>query len=306
MVVFRPGDLELDTPSLTLDQPCSPVRIQRVRLNMIFLLTCEGGRSYLVNVTGRPITFVSLPNAIVALAYSARYSLALTMFNSTTTVSIQEVLSQSVSTRIIQLNTVVIHGADFGPDDKFAYIATDRGIVFINVLMAFEGAAQFIHMSNIPVCSQCTPVVFLNSTFALVSSSMIGSNQLRFFDLSIWPPVNSMNRTLNNQPKLYWYDYQYTEPTITPMVSPTQSIIPSSSVSPSGHTITRDNDGLSDGAIVGIVVGACVLAFAILVNATIICAVCHRQRQKDNDVTVRNTVLFSATQANGRDQMVPG
>ena len=306
VVVFRPGDLELDTPSLTLDQHCAPVRIQRVRLNMIFLLTCEGGRLYLVNVTGRPITFVSLPNSTAALAHSARYSLALTVSNSTTTVTIQELLSQSMATRIIQLNTVVIYASDFGPDDKFVYIATDRGIVFIDVIMALEGAARFTHTAVIPVCSQCPPVVFLNSTFALVSSSIMGNNRIQFFDLSIWPPVNSMNRTLNNQPKLYWYDYQYTESTSTPTISPTQSVAPSSSVSPSGHRDTRDSDGLSDGAIVGIVVGACVLAVAILVNATIICAVCHRQRQKGNGVMVPNTILLSETQPNSRNQMVPG
>ena len=295
VVVFRPGDVELDTPSLTLEQPCTPVQIQRVRLNMIFLLTCEGGQSYLVNVTDRPITFVSLPNAISALAHSARYSLTLTMSNSTATVSIQEMLSQSVATRIIQLNTVMIYGADFGPDDKFAYIATDRGIVFINVLMAFEGAAQFTHTAVIPVCSQCPPVVFLNSTFALVSSITTGSNQIRFFDLSTWPPVNSMNRTLNNQPKLYWYDYHYIEPTLTITVSPTQSVIPSSSATPTSYTDTNDHDGLSGGAIIGIVIGAS--AFMII-TVTIICAVCRWQWQ--------NTIHTTRTLPNVTEQLVTG
>ena len=298
VIVFRPGDLELDTPPLTFDQPCAPVQIQRVRPSMIFLLTCEDGQSYLVNVSGRPVTFVSLPNSIAALANSARYSLALAISNSTATVTIQEMLSQSVVARIIQLDTVVIYGIDFGPDDKFAYIATDRGIVFINVLMALEGAAQFTHMVAIPVCSQCPPVAFLSNTIVLVSSSIAGSNQLQFFNLSSWPPVNSMNRTLNDQPKIYWYDEQYIEPTLTPVVSTIQSIMPSSSVV---HTDTKDSDGLSGGAIVGIVVGACVLAITIAIAVTIICVMCQRQRQEqEHDHPTVGTVQ------NVREQLVPG
>ena len=288
VVVFRPGDLELDrTPPLTFNQPCVPVQIQRVKTNMIFLLTCEDGQSYLVNVSGRPVTYVSVPNSIAALANNARYSLALAMSNSTATVTIEELISQSVATRIIQLNTVVIYSIDFGPDDNFAYVATDRGIVFIDVVMALEGAEQFAHMARISLCSQCPPVVFLSSTIALVSSSTAGNNQLQFFDLSSWPPVNSMNRTLNNQPKLYWYDEQYIEPTLTPVVSTTQSIMPSSSVV---HTDTKDSEGLGGGAIVGIVVGACVFAVIIFIAVTIICVMCKRQQQEDHPAvgTLRN------------------
>ena len=301
VVVFRPGDLELDrTPPLTFNQPCVPVQIQRVKTNMIFLLTCEDGQSYLVNVSGRPVTYVSVPNSIAALANNARYSLALAMSNSTATVTIEELISQSVATRIIQLNTVVIYSIDFGPDDNFAYVATDRGIVFIDVVMALEGAEQFAHMAGIPVCSQCPPVAFLSSTIALVSSSTAGSNQLQFFDLSNWPPMNSMNRTLNNQPKLYWYDYQDIKPTSTPADSKTtQSIIPSSLVLPTGHTDKMDRDGLSVGAIVGIVF-VCMLPVAVISIVAVICAVYQWQRQKGRTVCPRRST------PDGKEQLVPG
>ena len=280
VAVFRVEDLELDIYPLPLDQPCVPMRMQKLQLDFIFLLICEDGQLHLVNVSGR-ISFVSLPTLITALSHNARYSLVVTLVNSTATMTFQEVLSsQSTAfTRIESFNAMMIHSADFGPDDKFAYVAIDRGIVFIDVIMALEGVEQFTHMVNIQVCSQCPPVVFLTGTIALVSSNTAGSNQLlQFFDLTSWPPLNSINRTLSGQPKYYWYDDQYIQPTPTsiPAISTTHTTIslpssPLSSISFTGSAAnTRQHDELSGGAIVGIVVGAFLLACLLIVVVVVV------------------------------------
>ena len=304
IVIYGVQTFELDTYSLQeLDQPCVPLRIQKLQSDIAFLLTCQGGRSYLVNTSGGipNINLVSIPNPVMAIANNLRHSLALTVVNSTATVTIQEVLSQPAAVRTIQLNATVILGVGFGPDDKFAYVATNREIIFIDVLMALEGARQFTHATSIPVCSQCPPIVFLNNISALVTSSNTPNNAIiQFFDLSSWPPLNSMNRTLSNQPKLYWYNGQYIQP--TPTISRTTSLVSSSNslnVSPTSPADARQHDGLSSGAIAGIIVGVCAatallgLAVGIIV---IICVKCHE------DDVVR------PPQENGgyRDQMVPG
>ena len=259
VVVFRPGDSEPDTLPLTLNQPCVPVRIQKVKSDVMFLLTCEYGQSYLVNVSVEPVNLVSLPNStILALTNNGYYSLALTMINSTVTITIHESQSEAY-----QLNATMIFGADFGPDDKVAYVATDKGIYFINIVMALEGApaVNFTHEFNTPVCSECSPVVFLNSTIALVSSRSKSQmqTQLQIFDLSSWPPVNFINRTLNDQPKLYWYDNQYIQPTL---VIP--SLIPSVTPTDARDKI-KEKPPLSDGAVGGITVSAVVIAIVITI-----------------------------------------
>ena len=268
IVAFKPGDSESDTLPLILEQPCVPVRIHKVRSDVIFLLTCEDGRSYLVNVSVEPVNLVSLPNStILALTNNGDYSLALTMINSTATITIHE--SQS-EIEAHQLNAVKIFGADFGPDDQFAYVATDKGIDFINIVMALEGAPteNLTHRVNTLVCPECPPVIFLNSTIALVSSVESSKSQmqiqLRIFDLSSWPPVNLINRTLNDQPKLYWYDNQYIQPTlVTPSLTP--SLTPS--VTPTdGRGKGKENPPLSDGAVGGITaVSAVVIGIAIII-----------------------------------------
>ena len=276
VVMFRPGDSEPKALPLTAcDQPCMPVRIQKVRSDVIFLLTCEDGWSCLVNVSVGSIncTCFSLSNStILALANNARYSLV----NSSTNVTIHEVSSQSP---VYILNATIIYGTDFGPDDKFAYVVTDKGIHFINVVMALEGAQaeNFTYTVSIPVCSEC-PVVFFNSTTVLVSS--MGSSkslmqiQLQFFDLSTWPPVNSMNRILNDQPRLYWYDDQYIQPTsVTPF--PASSVLPTSAADQ--HEV---NSQLSGGAVGGITVGAVVIAIVCAVVIIIILKTGHRLNRR--------------------------
>ena len=242
VVVFRPGDSELETLPLTaLNQSCMPKHIQKVRSDVIFLLTCEDGQSCLVNVSVEPIncTCFSLPanSTILALANNARYSLV----KSSTNVTINEVSSQSP---VYILNAMDIYGGDFGPDDKFAYVVTDKGIHFINVVMALEGAQagdSTVYTVNISVCTECPPVVFLNCTTVLVSS--VGSNntshiqtQLQFFDLSSWPLVNSISKMLNDLPRLYWYDNHCIRPnSVTPSHAP--------SVSTTVATITSATSG---------------------------------------------------------------
>ena len=265
VVVFKVGDsdLELEISQPLLGSSCVPARIQKLRSDVIFIVMCQDGQSYLVNIsTIRLISFINLPTMIIALAYNARYSLTLTMLNSTATVTIQEALSQPLATKNIQLNTMVIYGSGFGPDDNFAYIATDRGIVFINVVMALEGTEQFTFTASIPVCSQCPPLVFVNSTIALVSSNT-GDNQfvttlIQVFDLSSWPPLNVMNSPLSKRPKFYWSDNQYD--VIQPYI-----------------VIIDTGDKLSDGAIAGIVIGSLFLLF-ILICICICCT--DRCRQK--------------------------
>ena len=80
--------------------PCAPVRIQRQqRFSNAFLLTCADGQLYLVNISIAPISFVSLPNSIMAIAHSAEYGLIIILSRSTATVTIQEILAQSAATR---------------------------------------------------------------------------------------------------------------------------------------------------------------------------------------------------------------
>ena len=67
--------------------------------------------------------------------------------------------------------------------------------------------------------------------------------------------------------------------------------------------LERNSDGLSVGAIVGIVVSACVVAVSVLAIVTIICAVCHRRQLRPR---TRPSVTTNAARSNGRDQMVPG
>ena len=69
--------------------------------------------------------------------------------------------------------------------------------------------------------------------------------------------------------------------------------------------LERNSDGLSVGAIVGIVVSACVVAVSVLAIVTIICAVCHHQQLRPRPRT-RPSVTTNAARRNGRDQMVPG
>ena len=271
VVELGPGDSESrhKFPLPTLAPPCVPAEIKNVatRLDMIFLLTCEDGRSYLVNIFIEPIRLIRLsylPNSMVlALANYEWYSLIFTMINSTAILTIQELLSQSNTTRIIQLDTVVIYGADFGPDDKFAYVTTNRGIVFINVLMALKGAEaeNFTHTVTIPLCFQCPSVVFLSNTIALVSSTEVESYQLLIFNFSSWPPVNSLNKTLIKQPKCYWYEHWYRDvayccPPTLPSVSPTDS--------------EDTKDHLSGRTIGGIVGGISATVVVIIVTVTII------------------------------------
>ena len=282
IIIYGVQTFELDRYPLVLDQPCVPVRIQKMQSDIAFLLTCQGSRSYLVNISAgiSNINLVSIPNPVTAIANSIRYSL--TVINSTATITIREVLSQPAAVRTIQLNTTTIYGAGFGPDDKFAYVATDREIIFIDVLMGLEGIERFTHTTPIPVCSQCPSVVFLNNTSALVSSSDTPNNAIiHFFDLSSWPPLNSMNRTLSKQPKVYWYNDQYIQP--TPTITQTTSFVSSSNspnVSPTGPADALQDDGLSDGAIAGIVVGVvlCAVWAGLFSGAVIYCVRSRRVR----------------------------
>ena len=138
--------------------PCIPVRIQRHRLSSIFLMTCENDHQYLVNISVT-VSFIGLPTSVISLANSARYSLAISLSNSTATLTIQEILSQPGATRTVQLNTIVILGADFGPDDKFVYVATNIGVIFINVAMALDGDEEFKYTIPSQLCSECPSVV---------------------------------------------------------------------------------------------------------------------------------------------------
>ena len=172
----------------------------------VFLLTCEDQSQYLVNISTRPVNFLNLPNMVTALANSARYSLIYN--NSTATVTIQEVSSQpAAATRTIILNAaVIIYDANFGPDDVFAYIATNRGIVFINVAMALNGAEEFGYIITTQPCSQCPPVIFLKYNTAVITTSI--SDQfimLEFFHL--WPHSLQwfLCKMLNKQPRWYWF-----------------------------------------------------------------------------------------------------
>ena len=80
VVVFRPGDSEPNILPLILEQPCVPVHIQKVRANVIFLLTFEDGQSYLANVSVESVSLVSLPNStILALTNDGDYNLTLTL-----------------------------------------------------------------------------------------------------------------------------------------------------------------------------------------------------------------------------------
>ena len=305
IIIYGVQNSELDTSTLQLDQPCVPLHIRKLQSNIAFLLTCRGGRAYLVNTSaGIPnINLVSIPHPVIALAIAnnLRYSLVI---NSTVIATIQELLSQPATVRTIRLNATMIYGAGFGPDDKFAYVATDREIIFINVLIGLdrEGVEQFTHTIPIPVCSQCPAVMFLNNVTALVSSGDTPNNAIiRFFDFSRWPPLNSLNRTLSKQPKVYWYNDQYIQP--TPTISPTTSLLSSLSslsVSPTGHG-TSQNDGLSDGAIAGIVVGA-VCAVALL-GGVVAVIIFVKRCKEDSEVAIPPVIPL---QLNNRDQMVPG
>ena len=279
VVVLKPGDSELETLPLTaLNQSCKPVHIQKLRSDVIFLLTCEDGRSCLVNVSVEPIncTCFSLPanSTILALATNARYSLV----KSSTNVTINEVSSQSA---VFVLNAMDIYGGDFGSDDKFAYVVTDKGIHFINVAMALEGAQAgdfTIHTVNISVCTECPPVVFLNCTTVLVSS--VESNNtshiqtdLQFFDLSSWPSVNSISKILNDQPRLYWYDNHCIQPnSVTPSHAPpingTSATITNSSDPSGSEPSSTDNE--EDESVDGIVGGSVGGLVAVIITVIII------------------------------------
>ena len=285
-----------------------------MRSNVIFLLTCEGGQSCLVNISEEPINYTcfSLPNStVLAIANNnARYILASTMTNSAAIVTIHDILLQST---VYLLNTTIIYGADFGPGNKFAYVATNNGIDFVNIVMALEGASaeNFTHRVNIPACSECPPVVFLNSTIALVTSSTLENNQLQSFDLSSWPPLNLMNKTLIKQPKLYWHDDQYNDiieptPTVTSTTLISLSSLPLSlfskpipTVFPSNNTgsgDSGDNDsgndadsgddagkgGLSSGTIAGIVGVVGTVLIVTITVAIVVKALHHLQWEKNS------------------------
>ena len=299
IVVFRPGDSELATLPLTVhDQPCVPVCIQKLRSDVIFLLTCEDGRSCLVNVSVEPIncTCFSLPanSTILALANNARCSLV----KSSTNVTINEVSSQSA---VFVLNAMDIYGGDFGPDDKFAYVVTDKGIHFINVVMALEGAQtgdSTVYTVNISVCTECPPVVFLNCTTVLVSS--VGSNstslmqtQLQFFDLSSWPSVNSISKMLNDQPRLYWYDDHCIQPnSVTPSHAPptngTSATITNSSEPSGAEPSSTDNEeDQSVDEIVGGSVGGFVAVIITVIIIVYITKTVHRFRWRAEQLVSR-------------------
>ena len=282
IVIFGAQNYELDTYPLGLDQSsCVPLRMQKLRSDIAFLLTCQGGHSYLVNISGIPdVSLVSLPSQVKALASNIKYSLTLTMDNSTATATIREVSTQSIAVRTIpqQLNAANIFGAGFGgPDDEFAYVATNREIIFIDVKMGLEGGEQFTHTVSNPVCSQCPPVTFLNNTTALVTSCDMPNNAVvHFYDLGSWPPLSTMNRTISNQPRVYWYVDQYIQPTpsVATSVTSSPSIL---TVSPTSSTDTRQDDGLSGGAIAGIVVGVtCTILLGLIAAIIIICVVRHK------------------------------
>ena len=79
----------------------------------------------------------------------------------------------------------MILGADFGPDDKFAYVATSISVIFININMALnEDDKEFMYTIPSHLCSECPPVVFLNNNTVVISSSMSGQSVLlEFFQL---------------------------------------------------------------------------------------------------------------------------
>jgi len=251
IVTFEVTGFELDVISANL--PCVPTHIRRQRLDDIFFLTCEDGKLHRSEdiSTRPPINFNSLPNFIKALANNGRYSLAITLTNSTATVTIQEVTSKRVATRTIQLNTTVIYAAGFGPDDKFAYVANDQDVTFINVAMALSGTEEFKHIITSQLCSQCPPVVFLNNNIVMISSSItIQVVSVEFYQL--WPPQQFLSRRiLNKQPVWYWF---------TPYVVPT-------TVSPTAGDNNNNDNGLSHGTIAGIIIGIIAfMAFAIIAS----------------------------------------
>ena len=260
-----------------------------MRSDVIFLLTCDNGQSCLVNVSIKPINCtcfsLSANSTILALANNARYSLV----KSSTNVTINEVSSQSA---VFVLNAMDIYGGDFGPDDKFAYVVTDKGIHFINVVMALEGAQagdSTVYTVNISVCTECPPVVFLNCTTVLVSS--VGSNstslmqtQLQFFDLSSWPSVNSISKMLNDQPRLYWYDDHCIQPnSVTPSHAPptngTSATITNSSEPSGAEPSSTDNEeDQSVDEIVGGSVGGFVAVIITVIIIVYITKTVHRFR----------------------------
>ena len=316
IVVFGAQIYELDSYPLGLDQSsCMPARIQRLRSDIAFLLTCQGGHSYLVNISAIPdISLVSLPNSVKALASNVKYSLTLTVDNSTATATIQEVSTQSsVAVRTIpqQLNAAKIFDVGFGgPDDKFAYLATDGKIIFIDVKMGLEGAEQFTHTVSITVCSRCPPVTFFNYTTALVTSSDMPNNAVvHFFDLGSWPPLITMNRILSDQPRAYWYDDLYIQQ--TPSVTITVTLSPSTpTVSPTSSTDARQDDGLSHGAIAGIVVGIVCTATLLgsIAAIIIICVMYHKNANGEirHPLQAQAPIGIPDENAERLDCMVPG
>ena len=329
IVIFGAQIYELDSYPLGLDQSsCMPARIQRLRSDIAFLLTCQGGHSYLVNISAIPdVSLVSLPNPVKALASNIKYSLTLTMDNSTATATIREVSTQSVAVRTIpqQLNAAKIFHVGFGgPDDKFAYLATDGKIIFIDVKMGLEGAEQFTHTVSITVCSRCPPVTFFNYTTALVTSSDMPNNAVvHFFDLGSWPPLITMNRILSDQPRAYWYDDLYIQPTpsvtITVTLSPSTSFIlsPSTSVtlspstptvSPTSSTDSMQDDGLSRGAIAGIVVGVVsnVMLLGSIAAIIIICVMRHKNANGEIRHPLQAPIGIPDENAERLGCMVPG
>ena len=204
--------LEGDTLPIVPNFPCVPAHLTKHNLNCVFILTCMDGQQYLVNIQSGSAVSSILPSSVTALANNARYSLAIAVFNSTTNVTIQEMMSQPVNTRTVQLNATVIYVTGFSPDDRFAYVATDRNVVFIDVVMIFiadealNRDGEFMYIVPTQLCSQCPPVAFLNnSTVVISSSARHQAVLLEFYQLLPWPPQRFLNRTLNKQPKWYWF-----------------------------------------------------------------------------------------------------
>ena len=249
------------------------VHIQRHTLDDVFLLTCEDQSQYLVNISTRPVNFLNLPNMVTALANSARYSLIYN--NSTATVTIQEVSSQpAAATRTIVLNATVIYDANFGPDDVFAYIATDRGVVFINVDMALNGTVYNITSQ---LCSQCPPVAFLNINIVVIATSTSDQNvSLIFYQL--WPHSSQwlLSRMVNKQPRWYWFPQLTKNPTIntTPKNpttnnptanNPTANNPTANNPTTNNPTIATDNLSAFVGTVASTFVICCTVAVVCLI-----------------------------------------